>query len=75
MKATSRRSYVCGTALSWDIGNTHVTIYPSAAAVKYERPCAAECGIAEVRVSLVRWIKRPTPLKFTASSRLKGRRK
>lgn len=51
--------YMCKTDFDHDMrgASDGANIYPSEAALRRERPCVAQCGVVEVRVSLSRIVQ------------------
>lgn len=65
-KVRKVRGFMDGTDWSYEIGSASDgnKVYPSVRAIKREcDPCIGECGIVEVEVRFVRWVKKPTPPK------------
>lgn len=58
--ATGVRVYACGVAWQVEMGDTDVLVYRSPEAVVTHRGCAEECGVVELEVRLVRWVRLPT---------------
>jgi hypothetical protein len=61
----TKRVFVCGVPWQHEIGETDVTVYESPEAVERARECSAECGIVELEVTEVRWVKEQKPLTAT----------
>lgn len=53
------KGYICGTGFECELESTDVKIFPSVASLIRETSCHKECGIVEVKVSLVKWVTAP----------------
>lgn len=55
-RGKTKRSYLCGVAWGWEVGETDVRIFAHPDDVDNH---GDECGIAEVEIRFVRWIEEP----------------
>jgi|APFre7841882654_1041346.scaffolds.fasta_scaffold71377_3 hypothetical protein len=60
-KGRKVKAFMCGIAWQHELGETDVRLYPSAKVMlsgpKGHVFCAKECGIVEVEVKFVRWVR------------------
>lgn len=60
-KEKTIKVYICGIDLDHEIGEVMngTQVYPTVAALKKERMCWRECGIAELEVKVKKWVHEP----------------
>ena len=73
MKETAR-GFLCGTAWIEEVGNTDVEVYHKADLIS-EAPDHGDCGVAEVELRFVRWVKKPVPIKDRATTPVRGQKR
>lgn len=49
--------YMCGVSWQHEVGGTKVRVYPSASSCEHHEKCTHECGIVEIKLSFVKWVK------------------
>jgi hypothetical protein len=52
-----KRAFVCGVAWQHELGETDIKLHPSLESLWREHKCTDKCGVVEVEVRLVRWVK------------------
>ena len=57
MKNKKFKAFMCGIAWQSEMGETDVTIYPTEKYLEQREDCHKGCGIVEVEVKFVRWVK------------------
>lgn len=56
--ATIKKGYMCGISFQHEIGlKPEVKIYASVEDLTRDRKCTDECGIVEVEIKEIKWIK------------------
>jgi hypothetical protein len=58
----TKRVFVCGIAWQHEVGETDVKMYPTAVDCAADQRCADDCGVVELEVTEVRWVKEQRPL-------------
>jgi hypothetical protein len=66
---TDRREigYMCGVAWQHEVGNTKVELFANPKDCAKKMGCTDECGIVELELRLVKWVKKQKWVKKTSA--------